>query len=84
MASLVPNLLLALHTYDPLSLSFALRTLSTASLSIGLIKSVLLNHRNVGCGFPVAVHVAVIILPSSTTIGLGVTVTDVGGSKKIY
>jgi hypothetical protein len=37
---------------------------------------------NVGCGFPVAVHVAVIVLPSSTTIGLGVTVTDVGGSKK--
>jgi hypothetical protein len=59
-----------------------LRTLSTASLSIGLIKSVLLNHLNVGCGFPVAVHVAVIVLPSSTTIGLGVTVTDVGGSKK--
>jgi hypothetical protein len=40
----VPNILLDLHTYDPLSLSCALRTVSTASLLIGLLRSEILNH----------------------------------------
>jgi len=40
----VPNILLALHTYDPLSLSCALRTVSTVSVLIGLLKSEIVNH----------------------------------------
>ena len=80
----VPNILLDLHTYDPLSLSCALRTVSTASLLIGLLRSEILNHWNVGCGFPVAVHVVVIVFPSSTTIEFGVAYTNVGGSENSF